>query len=55
MLNKKIYKKSVILINDENIELDINEQKCICGVVSKREDMNKTVNSINILINSKLL
>ena len=48
-------KKSVILIDDENIGLDINEQKCICGVVSKREDMNKTVNSINILINSKLL
>ena len=55
ILNKKKYKKSVILIDDENIGLDINEQKCICGVVCKKEDMNKTVNSINILINSKLL
>lgn len=55
ILNKKRYKNSVIFINNENIKIDIVEEKCICGLVHKKENINETVNSINLLINSKVL
>ena len=55
ILNKKRYKNSVIFINNENIKIDISEEKNICGLVYKKENINETVNSINLLINSKVL
>ncbi len=55
ILNKKRYMNSVIFINNENIKIDISEEKNICGLVYKKENINETVNSINLLINSKVL